>query len=100
MNIPNYIDTKIISAGGMWSDEWKFIMQQLIQQLQLNASNEGLVAPTQNATNMTTIQNHQNPNGDYTTQYGTILYNSTDNTIRIAVNNGSGAPIFKKVTLT
>lgn len=65
-----------------------------------NFSNEGLVAPTQTATNLTTIQNNQNSQSQYTCQYGTILYDSTDNSIRISINNGSGAPIFKTVTLT
>lgn len=103
MNIPNFEDIPfIIKQGDQFhlSNEWRNILQQLFQELQKNASNEGLVAPTQDQTNLIKIQNNLNQNGTNSCQFGTILYDSTNNSIRIAIDNGSGAPIFKTVTLT
>jgi hypothetical protein len=65
--------------------------------------------PTQTAADILAIQNHVNliPDGNsgtnfqvYTCAFGTMIYDSTNNSIRIAVNNGADAPIFKTVTLT
>lgn len=43
MNIPNYENSSIIGVGGVWSDAWSLIMQQLITQLQRNVGTEGFV---------------------------------------------------------
>ena len=98
--IPNFENLPIIQAGGVWSDTWSLIMQQLLSTLQTNFGPEGLVAPTLTAAQITAVQNNQLPNGAFTCQYGTIVYNSTANSMMMAVNNGAGAPIFKTVTLT
>lgn len=45
--IPNFSNTKAIDDKGNWTPEWANIMQQLISQLQLNYSNEGLKVPQQ-----------------------------------------------------
>jgi hypothetical protein len=103
MNIPNFQDIPVIVKKGddyFFSDEWRTILLALFETLQTNASNEGLVMPTQSAANITTIQNNQYTNGQYSTAYGTMIYDSTDNSVRIAINNGSNVPVFKTVTLT
>jgi hypothetical protein len=106
MNIPNFIDCKVVDEKGYFTAEYKIILQQLFTELQANASNEGLVAPTQTAANIALIQSTfavlspTNSTPIYNCQYGTILYNETANSIQIAINNGSNAPIFKTVTLT
>lgn len=76
----------------------KSFFETLINYFYTNHSSEGLVAPTQSAANITSIQNNTLPNGSHTCQFGTFIYNQTANTIMIALNNGSGAPIFKTIT--
>lgn len=98
--VANFLDTPVVNKDGQFTDEWRNIMQQVFQSLQLNFGNEGLVMPTQTDANITTIQNNVDNNGNPTAQYGTILYDSTNNSIRISINNGLNAPIFKTVTLT
>jgi len=47
MMIPSYVDIPVIDIQtGKLTDEWKVIIQQLLQQLQINAGTEGLVSPT------------------------------------------------------
>lgn len=105
MNIPNLPVGAMIDDNGNPTPVELLFRQNLIQTLQQGAGPEGLVAPSQpNAAApnnfITQIQNNTDAQGNYTCAYGTILYNSTANSIMIAVNNGSGAPIFKTVTLT
>lgn len=104
MNIPNLPLDKMVDENGNPSAPELIFRQTLIQALQQNAGPEGLVAPTQvNSVaepNITTIQNNKDAQGNFTCQFGTIVYNSTANSIMIAINNGSNAPIFKTVTLT
>src|SRR6185437_3027813 len=73
--------------------------EQLITYFYTNFSNEGLVAPTQSASNITTLQNFKNANGQYKVAFGTMLYDSTDKTLRVAVDDGTGKPVFKTATL-
>lgn len=101
--IPNLPMGPITDKNGNPVDDELTFRQSLITNLQKLFGNEGVVVPTLNATQITTIQNHTITKGAetfYTCQYGTIVYNSTANSIMIAVNNGSDAPLFKTVTLT
>lgn len=89
MNIPNFEDVPVIVKKGddyFWSDEWRFIMQQLFQTLQQYAGNEGLVPPSQKTTDITVIQPHA--------QNGTIIYDQTTNQLK-----GLIAGVFKVFTL-
>lgn len=102
MNIPNYLEIKVIDEKGYFTPQWKIVMQQLLTELQNNASNEGLVAPSQDASNITTIQNNQvnnpapPPSTLYTCQFGTLLYDSTNNLLKVALSN-AGVPDFKTI---
>jgi hypothetical protein len=102
MNIPNLPVAPITDEKGFRSPVELVFMQQLITELQQNAGQEGLVAPTLTASQITTVQNNQLPNGTYSCSFGTIVYNVTANSIMIAINSGSpdNKPIFKTVTLT
>ena len=101
MNIPNLpVDKLIDDETKDLHENWRKFFDQLVNQLQVHASNEGIVHPTQSSANILKIQGNQLQNLSYTAQYGTGLYNSSDNTMMFAVNNGSGAPIFKTATLT
>lgn len=109
MNIPNFVDMKVIGDDGYFTPEWKMIMQQLLTTLVDNASDEGLVAPTQpndvTNPNVTTIQDNKiqssvspsPPNFMYTCKFGTLLYNSTANTLMVALDSGGGVPKFYTV---
>ena len=104
-NVPNVpIDPMYENKNGqiVMTSVGKNFFEQLISFFYQNFSNEGLVMPTQTASNIIAIQNFKYPNNTYKTQYGTMIYNSdpSANSIMIAVNDGSGAPIFKTVTLT
>lgn len=105
MNIPNLPVGKIVDEDGMPTDQELTFRQNLVSELQDNASDEGLVIPTQSTTNITNIQNHTIPNPAdpmnpiYTCQFGTFLYDSNTNEIKVAIDDGSGIPIFKVVQL-
>ena len=104
IRVPNLPVGKVVDEEGSATQEELTFRHALITGLQTYFGNEGLVAPTQANTTapadyITQIQNNKLPNGQYTCQYGTILYNSTANSVMIAVNNGSGQPVFKTVTL-
>ncbi len=94
MNVPNLPTDPIVDNKGILTTIGKNFFEQLIKELFINFSNEGLVSPTQSDSNVTTIQNNQNSKSQYTTPYGTLLYNSTNNSLMVALNNGSNAPIF------
>lgn len=108
IRVPNLPMGEIVNEDRTASPDELTFRQRLISSLQDNFGDEGLVAPTQTAADIVKIQNNKaiNPitgqvsSTDFTCQYGTILYNSTANSIMIAINDGSGAPIFKTVTLT
>lgn len=110
MNIPDLPVSQIAAADGYPTPEENQFRQNLIQALQLGASEEGLVAPTQSQANMLVIQNNQNAQGQFTCALGTILYvipdpnDYTQDKVMIAVRNDNTypntAPLFKTVTLT
>lgn len=110
MIIPQLPVSKIVDKEGYPTSEELQFRQNLIQALQLGASEEGLAMPTQSNTNMLEIQNAQNPQGQYTCQLGTMLYvifdpnDYTQDKVMIAVRNDntypSTPPLFKTVTLT
>ena len=105
VRIPNLPMGQITDGKGFATETEQTWRQSLISSLQNNFGPEGCVLPTQSAANIITIQdnNYIDPATRlpvYTCQYGTMLYNSTANSIMIAVNNGSGQPVFRTVTLT
>lgn len=105
IRVPNLPTGQITDNNGNPTDDELTFRHTLITNLQKLMGNEGLVAPTQTAANITLIQNNTYPNPATgapvkTCQFGTILYNSTDNSIMISIDDGSGNPIFKTVTLT
>ncbi len=109
VRIPNLPMGRIVDENGRATDDEITFRQALLSLLQRIAGTEGLVMPQQTSANITTIQNNVEyiPVGNtgdvnqiHTCEFGTIIYNSTANTVQIAINNGTGEPIFKTVTLT
>ena len=97
----------MIDENGNTSDDELNFRQVLITNLQTLFGPEGCVVPTQTAADILAIQNNnyvEQGSGEtiYTCAFGTILYNSTANSIMIAVSDGliPPKPIFKTVTLT
>lgn len=83
------------TAQGFFDLLYKFMVK--------NLGEEGLVAPTQPTVNKNIIQDNTefSPTGitTHTCKFGTILYDSDEQAVYIAVDNGSGLPIFKQVSL-
>ncbi len=112
MIVPNFVDVKVVNEDGTFTDEWRNIMQTLLQSAQLNLGNEGYVVPTVSSDpnsvtpptsggQLLQVQNNiitVNGVSSYTCKFGTIIYDSFDNKGKIALNNGAGAPIFKDIT--
>lgn len=44
MNIPNYVNSRVVDENGNFTSEWGNVMMQLLTELQLNAGTEGLKA--------------------------------------------------------
>lgn len=93
---------KFVNPDGTLSEVAQNFLDALQSLMNTFIGEEGVVMPTQTASNITVIQNNtqMTPNGVnyHTCAYGTLIYDSTDNTARVALNNGSNAPIFKTIT--
>lgn len=111
IRVPNLPQGPIVDKNGNATQEYLSFLQGMLTLLQKYFGQEGLVAPTQAngappTDYITQIQDNQMPDpitgnpGPYSCQYGTIIYNSTANTVMMAINNGSNVPVFKTVTLT
>jgi hypothetical protein len=105
IRIPSLPIGPMTDAEGNATDGELTYRQALNNNLQGLFGNEGVVVPTLTATEISTIEAKSTGTGVnilYHTQYGTIVYNSTANSIMIAVSDGlvPAKPIFKTVTLT
>ncbi len=100
IRIPNLPLGPIVDKNGNPTAEELTFREALLGLLQTNFGPEGCVVPTQTAANITTIQNNTNSQGAYTCQFGTFLYDSTNNVVKFTINDGSGAPVFKTVTFS
>lgn len=77
MNIPNFIETRVVDENGNWTQPWAFIMEQLLTQLQLNAGIEGLVIPNLTVDKVALLTESQN---------GALIYDSTNNQAKVNIN--------------
>jgi len=78
MNVPAYSASQVVDKNGNWTFAWLQVITQLLQQLQTNFSNEGLVLPQQTSSNISTIAPNY-PNG-------IMFYNSSTNTMQVKIN--------------
>lgn len=115
VRIPNLPMGPLVNDKGYPTDEELTFRQALLTLLQEIAGDEGLVMPSQPSTNVTTIQNNtqQTPGTSpatsvYTCAFGTMIYDVNDDIpaphplkdeVVVAVNDGTGKPIFKQVLL-
>jgi hypothetical protein len=79
------------------TSQGKTFFESFINYFINNFSSEGLVAPNQSTSSINSIQNNTLPDGSYTCQYGTLIYNSNTNKLMVALNNGSNIPIFYNI---
>jgi hypothetical protein len=85
MNIPNYENVPIVSSGGMLSDAWSLILQQLITALQQNLSNEGFRIPQLPTTTINTLQTQYAASSNPSAYYGDLVYDSNANVLKVNI---------------
>lgn len=86
MNIPNYVQDKLVDKNGNLTDGWRLTITQLLTELQNNAGNEGLVSPSQPSTNIAKLINSPN---------GSLVYDNTTHELKVNING-----VFKIVTVS
>lgn len=105
IRIPNLPSGRIVDAQGNATDDELAFRQALITLLQTLMGAEGLVMPSQNATNIAAIVAGTSdapgatPNFTYNMQPGTFIYNTTSDTVQVSVLV-LGVPTIKTVTVT
>lgn len=109
IRVPNLPVGQMVDEQGMPVPAEIAFRQTLITSLQQNFGNEGLVAPSQQNTTApnnavqviqnNTIINNESGQPVYTLQPGTLLYDSTNNNLLVAILV-AGVPTFKVVTVT
>ncbi len=99
MTLPiiDFRGTKIVNEDGTFSDVAQNYFDSLNSYLIGTIGSEGLVAPSQSASNISIIANNQNSSGGYTCQFGTFIFNTDVNDPQVAINNGSGVPVFVSI---
>lgn len=89
MNIPSMPIDKFLDDKGEMSEIWYAFFQQLLQLMQQNLSNEGIIIPQQPTTNIVLLTDpSKTPNG-------TVIYDSTTDNFK-----GRQGGVFKIFTLT
>jgi len=105
MKIPSmdFRGQKVVNEDGTFTDVVQSFFDALNQTLTKEAGDEGLVMPTQTTDNMTVIQNNitKTPTGleVRTCEYGTLIFDETTNKPMVAIDDGSGNPIFKEIVV-
>lgn len=98
IRVPNLPNGQIVDDKGNATDDEMTFRHALISNLQNLFGNEGVVVPSQSATNIASIVANQLPNGEYSCQAGTLLYDSTNDALK-AVIFVAGVPTLKTVQL-
>lgn len=81
MNVPNFIHDKFVDENGYLTDGWRLFFNQLINEMNENLSQEGIVMPSQTTANADIIKTDA--------LNGTILYDSTTNELKVRLNDGN-----------
>lgn len=106
MKIPSmdFRGQKVVNEDGTFTDSVQNFFDLLHTLLIQNLGDEGLVMATQSTSNILSIQNATTtgPTGTLTKscEFGTMIYDSTTNQPKIALNDGSGNPLFKIINTT
>ena len=97
--IPNLHMGEMVDEKGYPTDDESTFRQVLITNLQRLFGNEGIVLPSLTTTEITAIQNNVDIQGRNTCAYGTMVYDTTVNQVKVAINIG-GVPQFKVLPYT
>lgn len=84
MNVPNFLNEKVVDQNGNWTDPWRIVISQLLSQLKLNFSDQGFLLPPQKTSFIAGLTNAPN---------GTIIYDSDISKGKIKENG-----VFKTIT--
>ncbi len=68
MNIPGFLEGRVVDKDGFFTPVWREIMRQVLTQLQINFSDEGYLLPQQPTANVVQLNT--------TKSLGAILYNT------------------------
>jgi hypothetical protein len=99
LNIPDLPVSPMTDKNGYATAPEIQFRQGLVQSLQSVTSSEGLVPPSANSATITIIQNGKNPQGQFTCQAGTLIYNTDTNQLQVCILV-AGVPTFKTLTYT
>ena len=77
MTIPVFDNIRMVDKEGMLTPEWKSILTDLFATLQDRMSDEGLVMPSQPASNIALLTSSDN---------GAMVYDSDNNVAKININ--------------
>jgi hypothetical protein len=97
IRVPNLPFGKMVDENGHPVDDELSFRQALVGNLQQLFGNNGVAITQHTAADITIIQNNQNQNGQYTCQFGTLIYDTDNNVLKVALDNGGGQPIFKTI---
>ena len=106
MKIPSmdFRGQKVVNEDGTFTDSVQNFFDSLHSALVAIIGDEGLVMPTQDDDNLSTIETATitSPTGIVTNkcQFGTMIYDSTTNKGMLSLDDGSGNPIFKQIVTT
>lgn len=114
IRIPNLPVGRLVDQNGNTTDEEQTFRQTLISSLQDNFGSEGCVVPSQTKANIAKIQDHTvidqaTGNPVYTCKFGTLIFNNEPydaitnpqgNSLLVAVDDGTGKPLFKIINVT
>lgn len=92
MNIPAFIETQVVNKDGTFTDSWRLIMTNLLQQLATNAGTEGFVMPSISSANNSVNPSHSGGQLNLITplaQNGTVIYDPNTDQPKIRLNDGS-----------
>lgn len=96
IRVPNLPMGLMVDKEGLATDGENIFRQALISSLQSNFGNEGLVPPSQTTANIAIIAAHTLPNGEYTCQPGTMIYDTDTDELKVAILV-VGVPTFKVI---
>jgi len=97
--IPNLHMGEMVDKEGYPTDDELTFRQVLISNLQRLFGSEGVVLPSLTSADILVIQNNVDIQGRKTCAYGTMVYDTTVNQVKVAINIG-GSPVFKVIPYT
>lgn len=99
IRIPNLHMGEMVDNTGYPTDDEMTFRQVLITNLQRLFGNNGVVLPSLTTVEIGYVENNVDIQGRKTCAYGTMVYDTTVNQVKVAINIG-GNPVFKVIPYT